>query len=114
MSNQAGISDIAAYLTNVKKLLSAGKYDFVPRRKNMQALAQHGLTITDAKNEILGLAVGDYYKGPKRDLDPDRPGDIWEFKKRIDGIPFYVKVKIVQKNGEDILKCLGFHEDDFA
>lgn len=41
----------------------------------MQALAQHGLTIADAKNEILG---------------------------------------IVQENGEDILKCLAFHEDDFA
>lgn len=49
MSNQASTSDIAAYLTNIKRLLSAGKYDFVPRRKNMQALAQHGLTIKDAK-----------------------------------------------------------------
>lgn len=43
-----------------------------------------------------------------------RPGDVWEFKKDVDGTQFYVKVKIVQENGEDILKCLGFHEDDFA
>ena len=114
MSNQASGSDIASYLTEVKRLLSAGKYDFVPRRKNMQTLAQHGLTIADAKNEILGLVVGDYYKGPKQDFDPKRPGDIWEFKKQIDGMKFYVTVKIVQDNGEDILKCLAFHEDDFA
>lgn len=114
MSNQASTSDIASYLTEVKKLLSAGKYVFVPRRKNMQALAQHGLTIADAKNEILGLVVGDYYKGPKQDFDLNRPGDIWEFKKHIDGMQFYVKVKIVQENGADILKCLAFHEDDFA
>ena len=80
----------------------------------MQALAQRGMTIADAKDEILGLAVGDYYKGPKQDFDPNKPGDIWEFKKDVDGILFYVKVKIVQENGEDILKCLGFHEDDFA
>ena len=40
--------------------------------------------------------------------------DIWEFKKNIDGRQFYIKVKIVQVNGEDIVKCLGFHEDDFA
>lgn len=26
----------------------------------------------------------------------------------------YVKVKIVQENGVDILKCTGFHEDDFS
>lgn len=114
MSNQAGMTDIATYLTEVKRLLSEGKYDFVPRRKNMQALAHHGLTITDAKNEILGLAVGDYYKGPKQDFDSNRPGDVWEFKKNISGIQFYLKVKIVQENGEDVLKCLGFHEDDFA
>lgn len=114
MSNRASTPDVVAYLVKVKYLLSAGKYDFVPRRKNMLALAQHGLTITDAKNEILGLTVSDYYKGPKQDLDPNRPGDIWEFKKDIDGILFYVKVKIVQENGEDILKCIGFHEDDFT
>ena len=114
MGNQASNAQIVAYLADVKRLLSAGKYDFVPRRKNMQELAQHGLTITDAKNEILGLVVVDYYKGPKQDHDPNRPGDIWEFKKNIDGMQFYVKVKIVQENGEDILKCIGFHEDDFA
>lgn len=114
MGNQASTSDIILYLEKVKRLVSAGKYDFVTRRKNMQALAEHGLTIKDAKAEILGLVVGDYYKGPKQDLDSNRPGDIWEFKKQLDGIQFYIKVKIVKENGEDILKCLGFHEDDFV
>ena len=114
MSNPVSTSDITTFLAKAKNLISIGKYDFVPRRKNLQALAQHGLTIADVKNEILGLVVGNYYKGPKQDLNPNRPGDIWEFKKDVDGIKFYVKVKIVQENGEDILKCLGFHEDDFA
>ncbi len=54
----------------------------------------------------------DYYKGPKQDFD--RSGVIWEFKKNIEEIPFYVKMKIVQENGEHILKCLGFHEDEFV
>ena len=114
VTNLASSVDIVAYLTNVKSLLANGKYDFVPRRKNLQALAQHGLTIADAKAEIMGLVVSDYYKGPKQDYDANRPGDIWEFKKMIDGTQFYVKVKIVQENGENILKCLGFHEDDFV
>jgi hypothetical protein len=114
VGNQASTSDITAFLENVKRLVSLGKYDFVPRRKNMQALAQHGLTIADAKAEILELVVSDYYKGPKQDLDPNRSGNIWEFKKNVDGIQFYVKLKVVQENGEDVLKCLGFHEDDFA
>jgi hypothetical protein len=114
VDNQASTTDITIFLEKAKRLVSIGKYDFVPRRKNMQALAQYGLTIADAKAEILGLVVSDYYKGPKQDFDLNRPGDIWEFKKDIDGIKFYVKVKITQENGEDILKCLGFHEDDFS
>lgn len=114
MGKQANTQDISTFLAKMKRQVSAGKYDFVPRRKNMQALAQHGLTISDAKDEIFGLVVEDYYKGPKQDLDPLKPGDIWEFKKNIDGQQFYIKVKIVQVNGVDIVKCLGFHQDDFA
>ena len=109
-----GNPQLVSFLERVKILVSAGKYDFVPRRKNMHALAQHGFTIADAKDEILGLSIRNYYKGPKQDYDAARPGHIWEFKKNIDGIQFYIKVKIVQENDEDILKCLGFHEDDFA
>lgn len=114
METQANTQEISAFLARMKRQVSAGKYDFVPRRNNIQALAQHGLTISDAKDEIFNLVVGDYYKGPKQDLDPLRPGDVWEFKKNIDGKQFYIKVKIVQVNGEDIVRCLSFHEDDFA
>ena len=49
MENQADTQDIILFLERAKRLLSEGKYDFVPRRKNMQALAQHGLTIADAR-----------------------------------------------------------------
>lgn len=112
MGNLAERTEVTDFLEKVKRLLSKGKYDFVPRRKNMQALAQYGLTIQDAKDEILGLKISDYYKGPKQDFKRD--GVIWEFKKCIGEIPFYIKIKIVQEDGEDILKCLGFHKDDFA
>ena len=60
MDNQTSTSDIAVFLEKAKKLISKNKYDFVPRRKNMQALAQHGLTVADAKAEILDLVVDDY------------------------------------------------------
>ena len=35
-------------------------------------------------------------------------GDIWEFKKNIEGRQFYVKLKIQSRNGRDVLKCLTF------
>ena len=112
--NQVSTSDISAFLVRTKNLMTAGKYVFVPRGKNMQALSDHGLTIADAKCEIIGLVVGDYYKGPKQDFDSNQPGDVWEFKKDVDGEQFYVKLKIQNRNGEDVLKCLSFHEDDFC
>lgn len=112
MGIQSTTTTITLFLEDAKRLISLGKYAFVPRRKNMQALALHGLTITDAKEEILGLAVHDYYKGPKQDFD--RPGVIWEFKKQIGRKPFYVKLKISNENGDKILKCLSFHEDEFT
>lgn len=112
--NQASPSDISAFLDQAKKLLTEDSYRFVPRRKNLEALSEHGLTIEDAKNEIISLVVGDYYKGPKQDFDPTQPGDVWEFKKDLDGKKFYVKLKIQKIDGNDVLKCLSFHEDDFS
>ncbi|MBO4653306.1 MAG: type II toxin-antitoxin system MqsR family toxin [Lachnospiraceae bacterium] len=114
MNTRATTSDIEAFLAKVRDLLSAGRYDFVPRRKNLLALEQHGFTIADAKDEIKGLTVEDYYKGPKTDFDSKRPGDIWEFKKLVNERQFYVKIKIVEGDGEAVLKCIGFHEDEFA
>lgn len=114
MRNQANTTDILIFLEKAKQLITAGKYDFVPRRKNMQALAKYGMTILDAKGELLDLVVADYYKGPKQDFDQNKPGDIWEFKKNIEGIQFYIKVKIIKENGQEVLKCIGFHDDDFA
>ena len=114
MKHPTSASEITGFLSRAKKLLSVGLYDFVPRGKNMQTLAKHGMTIKDAKNEIFDLTVSDYYKGPKKDFDRDHTGDIWEFKKDINGAPFYVKLKITKENNIQILKCLSFHEDDYA
>lgn len=113
MDDQTDTQGIALFLAEAKRLLSEGHYDFVPRRKNLQALARHGLTIIDAKNELFELTVADYYKGPKQDFDSNKPGDIWEFKKNVDGIPFYIKIKITTQDKEDILKCIGFHDDEY-
>ena len=63
---------------------------------------------------MLGLMVGDYFKGPKQDFDKSQPGDICEFKKTVDGEQFYVKLIIQNRNGKDVLKCLSFLEDDYS
>lgn len=114
MGKKTNTEEIFTFLENAKNLISLGRYQFITRRKNLQALAQNGLTIESAMDEILDLVVADYYKGPKQDFDKNRPGEIWEFKKKINGIPFYIKMKIDQENGKILCKCLGFHEDEYA
>ena len=113
MNTKPNMIEIESFLKEVKSLIRKGKYDFVPRRKNMQSLAKYGLSIIDAKEEIGDLKVENYYKGPKEDFDRTRTGAIWEFKKQINSTLFYVKLKVTEVNGECVLKCIGFHEDEF-
>ena len=114
MSDITSPSDIFDFLAKAKNLLSVGKFTFINRRKNLQALAQNGLTLADAKDEILDLVVNDYYDGPKQDYDTNQPGDIWIFRKIIDDKIFYIKLKINMENSDDILKCISFHVDEFS
>ena len=101
---------IHAFLEQAKVLISQGHFDFVPRRKNMMSLAEYGLLVTDAREEIQSLAVSDYYSGPEHDRD--RPGHIWVFKKTIGGTVFYIKLKIDDLKDIKRLKCISFHTDE--
>lgn len=105
---------IVQFLEQSKKLIAQGKLEFVPRTKNISSLVNHGLNIEAAEDEMLSLEVNDYISGPESERDPGKHGngDIWIFKKEIDGIWFYIKFKI-SKDGDRIkLKCLSFHEDE--
>lgn len=53
------------------------------REGNICKLSVHGLTVEDAKDEMLGLMAVDYFKGPKQDFDRGQLGVIWEFKKTV-------------------------------
>ena len=114
MCNKASKASITEFLLSAKRLISTGNYDFVPRRKSLQSLSEHGMTVRDAKDIILSLTVSNYYKGPKDDFDVNRPGHIWEFKTLFNGVRFYIKLKITSENNIEILKCIGFHEDEYS
>lgn len=96
------------------KLLLKKKYGFVliPRKKNILSLTKHGVTIAEAKQTIIALSNKNYISGPLDDDDKNRNGKIWIFKTSIVGIVFYIKLKIEVIDGNKILKCLSFHEDE--
>ena len=58
MTNYAAKEEISSFLEKAKQLIVSGKYDFVPRRKNLQALAMHGLTISQdtKRGEVISYA----------------------------------------------------------
>jgi hypothetical protein len=100
-------------LREFKQIGTAGRgIDIVDRFKNMQSLAKLGFTKKNCKDVILSLSVDDYCDGPKQ--DKDRPGEIWEFGKLIEGKEVYIKLKVAQVGEKKLAKCLSFHVAEYS
>jgi len=81
-------------------------FSFAERNKSLDTIARLGITIQQAKDEILGLTYEDYYRGPIP--DKDRKGEeFWEFGKTISGEHVFIKLKAKSKHGVAI--CFAFH-----
>ena len=52
-----------------------------------------------------------YFRGATADHDLTKADAVWEFKSNIGSIKIYIKVKILESDGEKI-HCFGFHEDE--
>lgn len=102
---------------DIQKLLSDMRYGldnrvFIPicRKKNLDTLAQLGLTWDDAKDEIYGLTVSDYVSGPDIDRDYPSSDKFWKFKKVVSNCLIYIKLKVeYQINGD--VRVVSFHID---
>ena len=99
---------VAIFLKDFKKIVTQerGLY-IVDRKENLKSLIQLGFTKRNCKHEILNLSASDYCAGPKP--DKDRPGEVWEFGKRISGHDIYIKLKIAKAGSVRIAKCISFH-----
>ena len=102
---------IREFLMEFKEIVVHRGLDVIPRRENIDALAELGLTRKNRVDEILALSVDDYCSGPEP--DNDRPGDLWIFGKQVGSVSIYIKLKIAQIGEEKIAKCLSFHAAKF-
>ena len=82
-------------------------FSFYPREESLDTIARLGITIPQAKKEILGLTYEDYYRGPIPDTDSKKGGEYWEFGKLICGQEIFIKLKTVSEYGAAI--CFSFH-----
>lgn len=107
-----------AFLREAKQLISTGKRDFIKRTYDhpsgrkvrwIEALLELGLINPEQMwEETLTLTPDHYVDGPC--IDVDRPGDgkvIWIFKKEVNDILTYIKLKIDHRG----CVCLSFHSD---
>ena len=71
------------------KEFAQSNFRFAEREKSLDTIARLGITLQQAKEEILGLTYEDYYRGPIP--DKDRKGEeFWEFGKTISGVHVFI------------------------
>jgi len=105
--------DVLQFLRNFKQAASSNRGVFIiPRQTTRQTLRDLGLTKRNLKDELLGLTLLDYSKGPESDRD--RGGDIWIFGKKVAGHEIYIKLKIFRLDGEYCAKCISFHVAEYS
>ena len=84
-------------------------FTFYPRDTSLDTIACLGITIPQAKEEILGLTYEDYYRGPIPDTGP-KGGEYWEFGKTICSQEIFIKLKTVSNHS--VAVCFSFHIPD--
>ena len=88
------------------KEFAQDNFTFVEREKCLGTIAHLGITIQQAKEEILGLTYEDYCRGPI--LDKKRKGEeFWEFGKTIGENEIFIRLKVVLQH--KMAKCQSFH-----
>lgn len=98
-------------LADMRAAIDSGKFQPIDRRKNLNTLAQLGLSWEDAKSEIYELEETNYNSGPMVDDDDFDSDCFWEFKKNIFGKVIYIKFKVMyQEDGR--VKVVSFHIDE--
>ncbi len=102
---------VTFFLRRFKSLLTTGSIVWVDRDKNTAGLAAIGFTKRNALDEIMGLDVDDYCRGPVSD-DKGQPWQVWEFGRTINGIEVYIKLSI-KEAGEEMGVIISFHPAAF-
>lgn len=104
---------VVRYLFQVKQLLVANKFDFVPRKVNMEVLTKLGWTIDYFfKDYLMQLTLLNYVNGPEADRDRF-DDDIWIFGDDLEGKQYYIKIKIRTEVEQEVV-CISFHEAHFS
>lgn len=99
-------------LSDIKRLVKAGKRKFEQRKDcdYLQDLLEIGITEEEAWNHVLYLNKNFWFVDPKPSYNK-KSDDALLFKKHINGILTYIKIKIEIEKDTEMAVCLSFHKD---
>jgi hypothetical protein len=99
---QSELIRIKLILDNPQNIIFAGE-----RSKNMEFLAELGITPEGCFTYLRQMSYKNYLSGPADDRDTDDKACIWEFGTIIEGTNVYIKIKHLTDEG---LLILSFHK----
>ena len=85
--------------------------DPIERPKNVEFVANYGLTSDDLKDIVHGISVNDYVKGPVLDNNPIYKRPVWIFIEYVNNIRVEVYLKIKITNHKKKVYVLSIHEE---
>ena len=112
----ASRQEVADFLGQFKIAMDLGFFSLVSRGKNIQGLADLGITLNDAKQVLASLTPEDYSYGPEADRDGSEEA-VWFFGRDVQGTEVYIKLKLTQDTRRKTVvwaKVLGFHPAERA
>lgn len=100
------------FLNDCVDLIKNRKVDpFTNDPDNKSTLNLLGYSVRNMLQEIKELNESFLYKGPIPDDNSKHPGDVWIFKKPINGYVIYIKLKIRVIGNYRELFVMSFHPD---
>lgn len=101
-------SDIEKALSDVRWALAQNKFTFVPRTKNMQTMANLGITSYDVIDIVYNLRPHECVKGAVEDRDFPDSDLFWVFVTKVRNESVYIKFKILYQKDKSV-KIVSFH-----
>lgn len=97
-------------LLTLLKSTDENNIQIVQRLKNLDFIEKYQFTEAFLKKQIKSLNQNDYYDGPLPDLNHNRQHPVWIFKKYVQSIYCYIKIKVIN-HGRFVI-VISFHENE--
>ena len=98
-------------LEQIKNLAEEREFTISERQKNIDTFVRLKYVppyLDDVAEVLISLVLTDYVKGPEEDKD-GFPGEVYVFKKSVDSLDIYIKIRVLEEDGMIYMTVISFH-----